>query len=37
LTKTNAHWTLARKLSDMDLEAPESVRGMIRKKIDVLA
>jgi tetratricopeptide (TPR) repeat protein/tRNA A-37 threonylcarbamoyl transferase component Bud32 len=36
LTKTNAHWTLARKLSDMDLEAPESVRGMIRKKIDVL-
>ena len=36
IAKTNAHWTLGRELSEMDLEAPESVRGMIRKKIEAL-
>jgi serine/threonine protein kinase/tetratricopeptide (TPR) repeat protein len=36
ITKTNDHWTLRRALSEMDLEVPESVRGMIRKKIEVL-
>ncbi|HUS10574.1 MAG TPA: protein kinase [Pyrinomonadaceae bacterium] len=35
--KTNAHWSLARPLSELDLEAPESVRSMISKKIDSLA
>jgi tRNA A-37 threonylcarbamoyl transferase component Bud32/tetratricopeptide (TPR) repeat protein len=36
ITRTNAHWTLGRELSEMDLEVPESVRGMIRKKIEML-
>jgi serine/threonine protein kinase/tetratricopeptide (TPR) repeat protein len=36
IAKTNAHWSLVRPLSEMDLEAPESVRGMIGKKIDAL-
>jgi serine/threonine protein kinase/tetratricopeptide (TPR) repeat protein len=36
ITKTDEHWTLRRELSEMDLEVPESVRGMIRKKIEVL-
>jgi serine/threonine protein kinase/tetratricopeptide (TPR) repeat protein len=35
--KTNAHWSLSRPLSELDLEAPESVRSMISKKIDSLA
>jgi len=34
--RTNAHWSLARPLSELDLEAPESVRSMISKKIDTL-
>ena len=34
--KNNAHWTLARPLSELDLEAPESVRSMISRKIDAL-
>jgi serine/threonine protein kinase/tetratricopeptide (TPR) repeat protein len=34
--KTNAHWSLSRPLSELDLEAPESVRSMISKKIDTL-
>ena len=34
--KANAHWSLLRPLSDLDLEAPESVRSMISKKIDTL-
>src|SRR5260370_15663018 len=34
--KTNAHWSLVRPLSELDLEAPESVRSMISKKIDAL-
>ncbi len=36
IAKVNAHWSLVRALSEMDLEAPESVRGMISKKIDAL-
>jgi len=34
--RTNGGWTLVRPLADLDLEAPESVRSMISKKIDVL-
>jgi tetratricopeptide (TPR) repeat protein/predicted Ser/Thr protein kinase len=36
IAKVNAHWSLVCPLSEMDLEAPESVRGMISKKIDAL-
>ena len=36
IAKTNKHWTLTRPLSDMDLEIPENVRSMIRKKIEAL-
>ncbi|MCA1602554.1 MAG: protein kinase, partial [Acidobacteria bacterium] len=36
IAKANEHWTLVRPLSEMDLEAPESVRSMIRKKIETL-
>jgi serine/threonine protein kinase/tetratricopeptide (TPR) repeat protein len=36
LVKTNNRWSLFRPLAEMDLEAPESVRGMISKKIDAL-
>jgi tetratricopeptide (TPR) repeat protein len=35
--RVNAHWSLTRQLSAMDLEAPENVLSMIRKKIDALA
>ncbi|HET6893125.1 MAG TPA: protein kinase, partial [Pyrinomonadaceae bacterium] len=34
--KANEHWTLMRPLKEMDLEAPETVRSMIRKKIESL-
>src|SRR5437660_3955659 len=37
IAQTNEHWSLARPLSEMNLEAPESVRGMIHKKIYSLA
>lgn len=37
LAKVNGRWTLARPLSEMNLEAPESVRAMISKKIDALS
>src|SRR5258706_13828303 len=37
IAKANAHWSLVRPLSDMDLDAPESARGMISKKIDALS
>jgi tetratricopeptide (TPR) repeat protein len=36
IAKVNAHWTLVRPLTELDLEAPESVRSMISKKIDTL-
>ncbi len=36
ISRTNAHWSLARPLAELDLEAPESVRSMIGKKIDAL-
>ena len=37
IAKANEHWTLMRPISEMDLEMPESVRSMIRKKIEALA
>ena len=36
LAKVNGRWSLLRRLSEMDLAAPESVRAMISKKIDAL-
>ncbi|CAN5680712.1 hypothetical protein BH20ACI3_BH20ACI3_11140 [soil metagenome] len=36
IAKPNAHWSLVRPLAEMELEAPESVRSMISKKIDAL-
>nr|MDQ3819678.1 AAA family ATPase [Acidobacteriota bacterium] len=36
IARVNEHWSLTRPLSEMDLEAPESVRSMLRKKIDAL-
>jgi serine/threonine protein kinase/tetratricopeptide (TPR) repeat protein len=36
ISKSNAHWSLVRPLAELDLEAPESVRSMISKKIDTL-
>jgi serine/threonine protein kinase/tetratricopeptide (TPR) repeat protein len=36
LVKASNRWSLVRPLAEMDLEAPESVRGMISKKIDAL-
>jgi serine/threonine protein kinase/tetratricopeptide (TPR) repeat protein len=37
IVKSNGRWSIARPLSEMNLEAPESVRSMISKKIDALA
>ena len=34
--RINTQWTLVRPLAKLDLEAPESVRSMISKKIDAL-
>jgi hypothetical protein len=36
ISRSNAHWTLARPLAELDLEVPENVLGMIRRKIEVL-
>jgi tetratricopeptide (TPR) repeat protein len=36
ISRNNAHWSLVRPLAELDLEVPESVRSMIRKKIDTL-
>jgi tetratricopeptide (TPR) repeat protein len=36
IARVNAHWSLVRPLAEMDLEVPETVRSMIRKKIDAL-
>jgi len=30
------HWTLSRPVSELDVEAPESVRGIIRRQLDAL-
>jgi len=37
IAKSNEHWSLKRPLSEIELEAPESVRSMISKKIDNLS
>ncbi len=37
IAKVNGRWSLVRPLSELNLEAPESVRSMINKKIDSLA
>jgi predicted ATPase/DNA-binding winged helix-turn-helix (wHTH) protein len=36
IANTNSHWRLARPLGEMDLEIPESVRAMIRRKSEAL-
>ncbi|PWT89420.1 MAG: hypothetical protein C5B55_11425 [Blastocatellia bacterium] len=36
IAKTNEHWSLSRPLSEMELEAPESVRSMISRQVDAL-
>jgi DNA-binding winged helix-turn-helix (wHTH) protein/tetratricopeptide (TPR) repeat protein len=36
IANANSHWTLARPLGQMDLEIPDSVRAMIRKKSEAL-
>ncbi len=36
IANVEKRWTLARPLSEMNMEAPENVRGMIRKKIEAL-
>jgi tetratricopeptide (TPR) repeat protein len=37
IRRVNSHWSLARPLSAMDLEVPESVRSMILKKMEALS
>jgi serine/threonine protein kinase/tetratricopeptide (TPR) repeat protein len=37
IARVNAHWSLGRPIADLDLEAPESIRSMISKKMDALA
>ena len=36
IIKVNSHWSLARDLSEVSLEMPESVMGMIRRRIELL-
>ena len=36
ITKKNSHWSLARELSEVDIETPESVLSMIRGRIEAL-
>lgn len=36
LGRSNGQWSLLRPLAELDLEAPESVRSMIGKKVDAL-
>jgi tetratricopeptide (TPR) repeat protein len=36
ISKSNGQWTMTRPLEELGLEVPESVRGIIRKKIEVL-
>ena len=37
LAQVNEKWTLTRPLTEMNLKAPESVRGLIRNQIEALA
>jgi tetratricopeptide (TPR) repeat protein len=37
IRQVNSHWTLARPLSEVGLEVPESVRSMILKKMQALS
>jgi tetratricopeptide (TPR) repeat protein len=37
IARVNERWSLVCPLADMDLEAPENVRSMIRRKIEALA
>ena len=37
IARQNEHWSLTRPLSEIELDAPESVRSMIGKKIDTLS
>jgi tetratricopeptide (TPR) repeat protein len=37
IVRRNEHWALTHPLTEADLEAPESVRGMIRKQMNALA
>jgi serine/threonine protein kinase len=36
ISNAGNHWSLTRELAEMDLEAPETVRSMIRKKLESL-
>jgi tetratricopeptide (TPR) repeat protein len=36
ITRAEAQWTLSQDLSEIGLEVPKSVRGMIRRKVEVL-
>lgn len=36
IIKTNSQWSLARELSEVSLEMPESILGMIRRRLEVL-
>ncbi len=36
VSKTNSHWSLARDISEISLEMPESVMGVIRRRLDSL-
>src|SRR5262249_41916783 len=36
IVQENGRWTLVRALPDLERELPESVRGMIRRKVDQL-
>jgi tetratricopeptide (TPR) repeat protein len=37
IAQAGEHWTLTRPLTELDLEAPESVRSLIRRKVESLA
>ncbi|HET6893362.1 MAG TPA: alpha/beta fold hydrolase [Pyrinomonadaceae bacterium] len=36
IIRQNSHWSLARNVSEVSLEMPESVRGMIRRRVAML-
>jgi serine/threonine protein kinase/tetratricopeptide (TPR) repeat protein len=37
IARVSEQWTLRRPLEELDLEAPETVRGLLQKKLDALA